>query len=127
MWLWSNIFIKNLSGNEHLIIDGSPRTVDEAEHLGVALKFFQRGIPTVVFMKVSREWSTTRMKERAAKENRADDSEESIKRRLSWYEREVLPTIERYRRDRDYRFLEVNGEQTVETVHQEILNKVFVV
>ncbi len=125
MWLWSDIFIKNLTGKEHLIIDGSPRTVDEAQHLDVALKFFQRGIPTVVFMKVSREWSTIRMKERATKESRADDSQASILRRLSWFEREVLPTIEHYRRDRDYRFLEINGEQSVEAVHKEILGKVF--
>jgi len=125
MWLWSDIFIKNLTGNEHLVIDGSPRTVDEAEHLDVALKFFRRATPTVVFIKVSPEWSVTRMKERATKENRADDSEASIARRLSWFEREVLPTVERYRRDRDYRFLEVNGEQTVNEVHQEVLGKVF--
>jgi adenylate kinase len=125
MWLWSSIFIKNITGGEHLIIDGSPRTVDEAEHLDVALKFFKRETPTVVFMKVSSEWSRTRMKERATKEHRADDSDESIKRRLSWFEREVFPTIERYRRDRDYRFLEINGEQSVATVHQEILEKIF--
>lgn len=125
MWLWSDVFIKNLTGKEHLIIDGSPRTVDEAEHLDVAFKFFKRETPTVIFMKVSREWSTTRMKERATKELRVDDSEESIKRRLAWFEREVLPTVEHYRRDRDYRFIEINGEQTVAEVHKEILGKVF--
>lgn len=125
MWLWSDVFIKNLTGNEHLIIDGSPRTVDEAGHLDVALKFFQRATPAVVFIRVSPEWSTTRMKERATKEHRADDSEASIAHRLSWFEHEVLPTVERYRRDRDYRFLEINGEQSIADVHQEILAKVF--
>jgi adenylate kinase len=125
MWLWSDIFIKNLTGSEHLIIDGSPRTVDEAEHLDVALKFFQRGTPTVVFLKVTEEWSKTRMKERATKEHRADDTEASVLRRLSWYEREVLPTIEHYRRDRDYRFLEISGEQSVADVQKEILAQVF--
>lgn len=125
MWLWSDVFIKNLTGEEHLIIDGSPRTIDEAEHLDVALKFFRRATPTVVFIKVSPRWSADRMKERAMKERRADDSEESIKRRLSWFDREVLPTVLRYRHDRDYRFLEINGEQTVAEVHQEILGKIF--
>lgn len=125
VWLWSDIFIKNLTGDEHLILDGSPRTVGEAEHLDVAFKFFKRETPTIIFMKVSREWSTTRMKERATKELRVDDSEESIKRRLAWFEREVLPTVEHYRRDRDYRFIEINGEQTVAEVHKKILGKVF--
>lgn len=127
MWLWSDIFIKNLSGTEHLIIDGSPRTVDEAEHLDVAFKFFGRKHPTVLYINVSPLWSATRMKERAAKESRKDDTEVSIRRRLAWFEREVLPTVERYRRDRDYNFIEINGEQTVALVHQEILKKVFAV
>ncbi|OGZ12168.1 MAG: hypothetical protein A3C93_00745 [Candidatus Lloydbacteria bacterium RIFCSPHIGHO2_02_FULL_54_17] len=125
MWLWSDIFIKNLTGNEHLVIDGSPRTVDEAEHLDVALKFFKRGVPTVIFINVSPEWSMARMKERAAKESRNDDTEASIAKRLAWYERDVVPTVERYRRDRDYRFVEVNGEQSVVDVHREVIEKVF--
>jgi adenylate kinase len=126
MWLWSDIFIKNLTGNEHLVIDGSPRTVDEAQHLDVALKFFKRSAPTVIFIKVSPEWSKARLQERATKEGRADDAEASIKRRLSWFEQEVRPTIERYRRDRDYRFLEINGEQSVAAVQQEIFRNIFV-
>ncbi len=125
MWLWSDIFVKNLNGNEHLIIDGSPRTVDEAEHLDVAFKFFKRDLPTVVYIKVSVGWSATRMKERAEKESRSDDTEASIAKRLAWFERDVLPTVERYRRDRDYRFVEVNGEQSVPAVHSEILKKIF--
>ena len=125
MWLWSDIFIKNLTGAEHLVIDGSPRTVDEAQHLDVALKFFKRVTPTVIFINVSPEWSKARLQERAMKEGRVDDAAESIKLRLSWFEQEVRPTIALYRRDRDYRFLEINGEQSVEAVHQEILRNVF--
>ncbi|OGZ08350.1 MAG: hypothetical protein A2942_02710 [Candidatus Lloydbacteria bacterium RIFCSPLOWO2_01_FULL_50_20] len=125
MWLWSDVFIKNLTGNEHLIIDGSPRTADEAHHLDIALQFFKRENPAVIYMEVSREWSMTRMRERVTKENRADDSEASMARRLSWFEKEVLPTVEQYRHDRNCRFIEVNGEQSIEEVHQEILAKVF--
>lgn len=125
MWLWSDIFVKNLTGNEHLIIDGSPRTVDEAEHLDAAFKFFKREHPTVVYIKVSPQWSSKRMTERATKESRADDSRESIKRRLAWFEREVLPTVDRYRRDHDYNFIEINGEQSIADVNREIFAKVF--
>ena len=125
MWLWSDVFIKNLTGGEHLVIDGSPRTVDEAEHLDVALKFFKRATPTVVFIKVSPEWSRTRMKDRAEKEGRTDDTEAGIANRLAWFDREVLPTVLRYRRDRDYHFIEINGEQNIAEVSREILEKVF--
>ena len=90
--MWSVIFVKNLTGEEHLILDGSPRTKDEAEHLDVAFHFFKRIQPTVVYIKVSEDWSTKRMLERAHKEGRVDDTEEGIRRRLAWFERDVLPT-----------------------------------
>lgn len=125
MWLWSDIFVKNLTGEEHLILDGSPRTKDEAQHLDTAFKFFKRCQPKVVYIKVSRAWSMQRMLERAEKESRKDDNEESIARRLSWFDRDVLPAIELYRRDRDYDFFEINGEQSVEEVHKEIISKIF--
>lgn len=125
MWLWSDIFVKNLTGKEHLIIDGSPRTVDEAEHLDVALKFFERAMPTVIYIKVSKEWSREHMLERAHKEGRADDTNEGITRRLTWFEREVLPTVEHYRRDRDYRFIEIDGERSIEAVGADITREVF--
>lgn len=125
MWLWSDIFVKNLTGNEHLILDGSPRTRDEAEHLDVAFKFFARIQPKVIYIKVSPEWSATRMSERAAKEGRKDDSAEGIKRRLAWFERDVLPAVEYYRRDRNYDFFEIDGERSIEDVHEDIMAKVF--
>ena len=125
MWMWSDTFVKNLTGNEHLILDGSPRTRDEAEHLDVAFKFFGRVQPKVIYIEVSPEWSTSHMLERAEKEGRKDDSAESIKRRLAWFARDVLPAVEYYRRDRDYDFIKINGEQSVEAVQQEISQKVF--
>lgn len=125
MWLWSDIFVKNLTGGEHLILDGSPRTKDEAEHLDIAFKFFGRKQPKVIYIKVSEDWSTQRMLDRAKKEGRKDDSEESIRRRLSWFARDVLPAVELYRRDRDYDFFEINGERSIEEVHHDIMTQVF--
>lgn len=125
MWIWSDTFIKNLHGNEHLIIDGSPRSLNEAQNLDIALKFFRRAQPTVIFMNVSPEWALARMLGRAKEEGRADDTEEAIKKRLAWYERDVLPVVEYYRRDREYDFIEVDGEKSIEAVHTEIISKIF--
>ena len=63
--------------------------------------------------------------ERAAKEGRPDDNEASINRRLDWFDRDVLPTVNHYRRDRDYDFIEINGEKTIEEVHSAIIANVF--
>lgn len=125
MWIWSDTFIKNLHGNEHLIIDGSPRSLNEAQNLDIALKFFRRTQPTVIFMNVSSEWALARMLGRAKEEGRADDTEQAIKKRLAWYERDVMPVVEYYRRDREYDFVEINGEQSIEAVHAEIISKIF--
>lgn len=122
MWMWADYFMKHLTGSEHLIIDGSPRTVEEVHHLDIALKFFKREHPTVMFINVSKAWSTARMLERADKEGRKDDTEESIARRLGWFEQNVLPAVRMYRRDRDYDFFEIDGERTVEEVHMEIMD-----
>jgi len=125
MWMWSDIFLNNLRGGEHLIIDGSPRRVDEVQHLDIAMKFFKRPQPTVIYIKVSREWSTSHMLERAEKEGRKDDTKESIVKRLNWFDREVVPAINIYRRDRDYDFFEIDGERPIEEVHKDIVEKVF--
>ena len=125
MWLWSDLFVRNLTGKEHLIIDGSPRTVDEAQHLDYAIKFFKRKQPKVIYINVSREWSIQHLLERASKEGRADDTRESITRRMEWYEHDVKPAIELYRRDRDYDFIEINGERSIEDVHKDVMAHVF--
>ena len=125
MYIWSKIFIENLTGNEHLIIDGSPRSLSEAKNLDIALKFFRRERPVVIYIKVSKVWSTEHLLARAQKENRADDTSESIGRRMAWFERDVLPAVEKFRRDRDYDFIEVNGEQSIEAVHRDIMTQVF--
>ena len=125
MHIWSKIFIENLTGNEHLIIDGSPRSLSEAKNLDIALKFFRRERPVVIYIRVSKEWSTEHLLARAQKEGRADDTAESVARRMSWFERDVLPAVEKFRRDRDYDVIEVNGEQPIEAVHRDIMTQVF--
>jgi adenylate kinase len=125
MHLWSEVFVNNLTGNEHLILDGSPRSRNEARNLDIALKFFKREQPVVIYLKVHREWSFNHLMERASKEGRADDNAESINRRLDWFDSDVKPAIELYRRDRDYDFVEINGEKSIEEVHEEIIAQVF--
>ncbi len=125
MWLWSDVFVKNLTGNEHLIIDGSPRSLNEAENLDIAMKFFKRTEPIVIYIRVSPEWAMEHLLIRAKESGRTDDTEEGIRKRLAWFDRDVVPAINYYRRDRDYEFLEVDGERPIEEVHREIIANVF--
>ncbi len=125
MYIWSKLFVEELKGEEHLIIDGSPRSVNEAKNLDIALKFFKREHPAVIYLKVSRKWSFDHLMARAEKEGRKDDTAESINKRLDWFDADVKPAIERFRRDRDYDFVEINGEQSIEAVHRDIMVNVF--
>ena len=125
MYIWSKTFVEHLTGNEHLIIDGSPRSINETRNLDIALKFFKREHPAVIYLKVSRQWSFDHLMARAEKEGRKDDSAVSINKRLDWFDTDVKPAIEKFRRDRDYDFVEVNGEQSIEAVHRDIMANVF--
>lgn len=120
IYIWSRMLIDKFAGNEHLVIDGAPRKFHEAGVLDSAFVFYKREKPYVVFLNVSREWSEKRLLER----QRFDDNAKDIKARLDWYDVEVKTAIEFYKNNPRYTLLEINGEQTVEKVHQDILEQI---
>ena len=99
------------------MVDATPRSLDEARMLHTIFPFYGRVKPTVVFLNTSRGWVEERLKERG----RSDDMLPGvIDRKLSWYEKDVVPAVEFYRSSPEYRFLDINGEQTPEAVHRDI-------
>jgi adenylate kinase len=120
IWVFSDDLIKNFTGEEHLFFDGSPRRLEEAKVLDSAIKFYKRENPTVIFINVSDGWCINLMKGRG----RADDTDEEIKKRLAWYKENVAPAVEYFKNDPYYKFIPINGEQTIEEVHQEIMQKI---
>lgn len=118
-FIWSRELIENVTGGEHLIIDGSPRKLVEAEILDSGLSFFGRVKPKVVHLNVSREWAKDRLLERS----RSDDDVLGIEKRLDWFDGEVAPVIEFFRNADNFDYLDINGEQVVEKVHQDILKQ----
>lgn len=119
--IWSSLLTENLMGDENIIIDGTPRALIEAEAFDTAMKFYGRKNVCVIHLDVSREWAKTRLEERG----RGDDKKPGdIDRRLDWFETDVVPAINYYDQNPDYNYLQINGEQTIEAVHAEILNKI---
>ena len=120
VWNWSNIFINTLKGGETIILDGAPRKPFEVHVLHSAITFLGYEKPTVIYVDVSEKWA----KERLLGRGRDDDKNEAeIARRLGWFETEVLPTLDVYNNDPRYTILHINGEQTIEEVHAEIIQK----
>ena len=121
VWLWSGALIEGVNENNNVIMDGSPRTLLEAMMTDDAMEFYGRNKVVPVFLETSEEWSTQRMLERG----RGDDSLKSIKERMAYFEKDVVPVIDYYSGRSKHKLTRVNGEQRVEAVHQEILEKVF--
>ena len=120
IWIWTNTFIRNLNGKEHLVLDGLSRRAYEAPILHDALKFYDRQSPTVIVFNVSKEWS----KERLLSRSRPDDKTGDIDKRLAWYDENVMPTIEFFRQNNYYKVLDINGEQAIEKVSADIISAI---
>ncbi len=121
VWLWSGALIGGINENNNVIMDGSPRTLLEAMMTDDAMEFYGRNKVIPVFLETSEEWSTQRLLGRG----RSDDSLKSIKERLAYFEKDVVPVIDYYSGRSKHKLARINGEQSVEAVHQEILEKVF--
>ncbi len=118
-YLWGRDLIEDMSGNEHLILDGTPRRLNEAEVLDSAIRFYKRENPTVIYVNVSREWATDKL----SKRGRSDDTEEGISERQDWFEEDVIPTIDYLKNNPTYNFVEINGDQAIEEVFEDIKEK----
>lgn len=119
IWMWAHLLVESFKGTEHLIIDGSPRAYTEALAMDTALKFYGRRA-YVVHLNVSRKWSEERLLNRG----RGDDLDATkVKKRLDWFENDVAPAIEYFRTNDDYNFIDVNGEQSMEEVYKEMMEK----
>lgn len=125
VWNWARVIIDELTGEEHIIFDGTPRSYREALVLDSALTFYKRQRPVVIYLDVSREWSKQHLLARAKKEGRADDSsEELIEQRLTWFEEAIYPAVEFFKENKGYQFLHIKGEQSVEDVAKDIASSI---
>ncbi|MEK7501764.1 MAG: nucleoside monophosphate kinase [Patescibacteria group bacterium] len=121
--MWVKPLVEKYKGNQHIIFDGTPRKLHEAGVLDSIFGYYSFGKPWVINIEISAEEALKRLLLR----KRLDDSEDDIKKRLGWYETDVAPTIEYYCDNPRYNFLEINGERTIEDIHDDIVKKVALV
>ena len=115
--LWGEAMLDQLDSKSHLLIDGFPRTVIQAHVLEEALAFFERNNVHVINLDTPEEVVRERMQSRA----RADDTQASIEERLRWYREDTLPVLDYYRVRPDTTVHDIDGTDTVEDVHSQIL------
>ncbi|MEX1027708.1 MAG: nucleoside monophosphate kinase [Candidatus Paceibacterota bacterium] len=117
VWAWADALVNRFTGAEHLLFDGSPRTVTEAEVLDSALEFYGLENVHVILINVSKE----ELKRRLLERGRSDDTDEAIENRLNWYESKVEPALEHYRGNERYHFHDIDGDQSMDDVYAAII------
>lgn len=82
---------------EGCIIDGFPRTVQQAQTLEFLFSKLQRRIDCVIAIDVPRDELVHRIHQRAAVSNRSDDTEDVIRHRIEEYDLKTQPVLDYYR------------------------------
>ncbi len=117
IWIWTDCLVNNFKEGQYIIMDGSPRKLDEARIMDSAMRFYQRSKAYVIYINLSEEEATRRLVAR----KRSDDTTDDIKNRMSWFPTEVMPAVEYYRNNPSYTFIEIDGGKDREDISREIL------
>ncbi|MBI4086944.1 nucleoside monophosphate kinase [Candidatus Kaiserbacteria bacterium] len=115
--LWGEVLVSQLDPTSHLLIDGVPRTLEQAHLLDEAFRFYNRGTLTIVNLVASDDVVRERMQGRA----RPDDTPEAIEERLRAYHTDTVPVLDFYRARPDTVVLDIDGTKSVEEIHDAIL------
>ena len=104
------------------LLDGFPRTMHQVHFLDRHLSRQRRRINAVVSLMVEPDVLVARLLDRAQKEGRTDDNEDTIRRRMEVYAGQTAPLLFHY--ERQGLLVEIEGTGTVEEVRQRMLEAV---
>lgn len=113
-FVWLRSFIERGRGDRHLVFDGAPRGIWEAELLDQVIAWHHRPPPVCIYVAVDKDIAIKRLLKRA----RSDDTVAAIKNRMAFFDASVRPVLRFYRRRG--RFIRVNGNKSIDEVQREI-------
>lgn len=103
-----------------ILFDGYPRNVSQVKHLINTLKQEGEVIHQVLFLKVDQNELLKRAEERAQLEGREDDKDSGIViNRIKEFEKFTVPAID-YIKNLGVKTLEIDGDKSIDEVHQKI-------
>jgi len=56
VWMWSHLLVDRVTGGEHIVFDGTPRSLQEAQIIDTAIDFYSRQRPHVLFKHLARDF-----------------------------------------------------------------------
>ncbi|MCL2017299.1 MAG: nucleoside monophosphate kinase [Alphaproteobacteria bacterium] len=113
-----------LTANRDILTDGFPRTVQQAEWL-VNWAVKNGFITKAVILNIPREMAFQRIQNRLSKGGgRKDDADPTaVARRLDEYYAKTEPMVQYLRNTPDVQFIDIDGTQSIETVFENVKEK----
>ena len=112
-----NTLISYLNPDAHLATDGYPRTLAQAKEFEIMMKFFKREHLKIINIELTKVEAIKRNMLRG----RHDDTEEVVVKRFNEHQEIIVPAMNYLKGCDGFEFYEINGEQSIEQVHVEIL------
>lgn len=105
------------SGNRKFLIDGFPRKMDQA------IKFEQTVVPSkfTLFFDCPEATMRERLLNRGKTSGRADDNEESIKKRFTTFVETSMPVVNMF--ENEQRVVKVDAARSPETVYEDVVKQ----
>jgi adenylate kinase len=116
----ANVYDSFGRSHKGVIFDGFPRTIPQAEALKQMLDERGDKIAAMIELDVPEDELMTRLIKRGKDSGRADDNEETIKKRLVVYHTQTQPLIEWYKKEGLHHH--INGLGTLERIFADIKN-----
>lgn len=110
--------LDSFKDSKGVIFDGFPRTIPQAEALKKVLAERGQSVSIMLDLDVPEDELMTRLIKRGQESGRADDNEETIKKRLVVYHSQTAPLIDWYKAEGQY--CHINGLGTMEGIFEEI-------
>ena len=114
----ANVYDSFGRGHKGVIFDGFPRTIPQAEALKQMLDERGDRVAAMIELDVPEDELMTRLIKRGQESGRADDNEETIKKRLVVYHSQTQPLIEWYKKEGLHHH--IDGLGTLERIFADI-------
>lgn len=121
--LWKDR-LKEDDVQDGFVIDGFPRNHTQALFLADKLDKYKKTVNFVFYLNISQSESIKRLLNRGRKspDGSLHDSEEKIKSRLNIYQKQEADVLKFYQENKLLKT--INGEQSIEAIHQDVLKVV---
>lgn len=114
--------VDNFKDSKGVIFDGFPRTIAQAEALKKMLQERGEEVALMVNLEVPEEELMARLIKRGKESGRADDNEETIKKRLDVYNTQTAPLIHWY--ESEGKHCRIEGYGNLDDITDQICRKI---